>query len=566
MLLEAALRLWGLSYRPRFERACADPALAQTQLLHSLLRRNGMTAFGREHEFASIHSLSEYATRVPVRDYEGFRPYVDRIVAGETGVLTRDPVTMFTTTSGTTGAPKLIPVTEAWRQEVGRLARLALLRAMRDHPGLLRGKVLSIVSPAIEGYTAGGIPIGSMSGVTQRSLTRLVRRQITPAYEVALIPDPDMRYFLTMRLALGENVSFVATPNASTLLRLAETAATHGDEIVEAVARGTLGIPPFEGIAEPVTGHGDLVARLEGGLHPNPTRARELEAVLREHGRLLPGACWPALAMIGCWLGGGSGVHAQRLAQHYGERPMRDLGFLASEGSMSVPVEDGTPAGALAVHSTYFEFIRESEIEEPSPATLGAAELQEGERYYVLLTGGNGLYRYDINDVVEVRGFYRRAPRIAFVRKGRDMLSITGEKLHLNHVQDAIQQAKAATGWDVFYYRLIPDVEDSRYELLVEPAGPAPSGSRFLTQFDTRLGAVNQEYAAKRASGRLHPPLLHVMRRGWGERLCREDFRAGKRDNQHKWVVMTPQWDEQSRQDVERTIDSGNLLRDPGEA
>ena len=99
--------------------------------------------------------------------------------------------------------------------------------------------------------------------------------------------------------------------------------------------------------------------------------------------------------------------------------------------------------------------------------------------------------------------------------------------------------------------------EGSRYELLVEPAGAAPASSMFLAHFDARLGEVNQEYAAKRSSGRLHPPRLHAMRSGWGERLCREDFRAGKRDNQHKWVVMTPQWDEQSRREVERTVDSG---------
>ena len=99
----------------------------------------------------------------------------------------------------------------------------------------------------------------------------------------------------------------------------------------------------------------------------------------------------------------------------------------------TAPKQDGTAAGVLAVHASFFEFIAEEEIDAPCPAARLAHELEEGRRYYVLLTGANGLYRYDLNDIVEVRGFHHRTPKVAFVRKGRDMVSITGEKLHLNH-------------------------------------------------------------------------------------------------------------------------------------
>ena len=115
-VVKTSLRLRESRHLARFEEALRDPRAAQTRVLDRLLAVNRDTAFGREHAFAGIRSAAEYAQRVRLRDYEGLRPYVDRIAGGEARVLTRDPVVMFTTTSGTTSLPKLIPVTAAWRE------------------------------------------------------------------------------------------------------------------------------------------------------------------------------------------------------------------------------------------------------------------------------------------------------------------------------------------------------------------------------------------------------------------------------------------------------------------
>jgi GH3 auxin-responsive promoter len=237
--------------------------------------------------------------------------------------------------------------------------------------------------------------------------------------------------------------------------------------------------------------------------------------------------------------------------------PLRDLGLLASEGRMTIPLEDGSAEGVLAVHASFFEFIPEDRIESPSPPVLLAHDLEEGHRYYLILSGGNGLYRYDMNDVVQVRGFHGRTPRLAFVRKGRDMVSITGEKLHLNQVQAAVREAEDQTKLDVWQFRLVPDVEGRRYDLLVEPRGALADaqGLAFLEAFDQALARLNVEYASKRASKRLGPPRLAVMRPGWSERECRADFQAGKRELQHKWPVMRLEWDVASRQAVLRTLE-----------
>ncbi|MDP9418946.1 MAG: GH3 auxin-responsive promoter family protein [Actinomycetota bacterium] len=552
--LRASLLMREFAHNRCFERATADPSSSQAEVLLSLIRHNRATAFGREHGFGSIRTPAEFVRQVPVRDYEGFRPYVDRIVKGEPDVLTSDRVTTFATTSGTTAEPKLVPVTDRWRQQMASLMRLWMYRTLAAHPRCLDRKVLLVVSPAVEGHTTGGIPFGSLSGMTYQRIPMLVRRSYAAPYGVALVEDPDTRYFLTMRLALAHSLSAVGTPNPTSLLRLAETAMTRGEEIVRAVRDGTLGVPD-EALGTMETRTGD---RFRTGLLPDPTRARFLERVVAEHGALFPGACWPELEVIGCWLAGAAGLHAERLRKYFGDRTaFRDLGLLASEGRMTIPVEDSTPAGPLAVHANFYEFIPHDEIDDASPPVLGAHELELGGRYYLLLTGGNGLYRYDINDVVEVVGFHRATPELAFVRKGREMASITGEKLHLDQVRTAVRRAGRETRVALVEFRLIADEPALRHDLLVEldrcVAGRS-SLVAFLERFDHHLQAENREYRSKRISRRLGAPRLFLMKRGWSEGICRSEFRRGRRESQHKWRAIGVPWDVDSREAVESCV------------
>jgi hypothetical protein len=91
--------------------------------------------------------------------------------------------------------------------------------------------------------------------------------------------------------------------------------------------------------------------------------------------------------------------------------------------------------------------------------------------YYVILTSAAGLYRYDINDVIRVAGFHGKTPLVEFLRKGRDVTNITGEKLHVNHVIQAMEQAQRATGAVVRHFRAFADMENSRYAFMVECDG-----------------------------------------------------------------------------------------------
>ena len=427
-LLESIISLREFARSRSFEAATRDPARAQEEVLSGLLAHNADTAYGREHGFSRIASAAEYARAVPIADYEAFRPLLKRIIGGEKRVLTAEDPYMFTTTSGTTGEPKLLPVTIKWREQMADLTRLWLVHAMRDHPQCLEHKALTIVSPAIEGETDTGMPYGAMSGVTYQRVPWLIRRHYVLPYAISLISDPEARYFLTMRIAMAERVSMIGTPNPSTLIRLARAGEENAERIIRAIHDGTLGIEePQIREHRGITAE-NAIAEIRASIGPDPERARFLQRAMEREGRLLPRGVWPELRLIGCWLGGSVGFQANQLAEYYGDAARRDLGLWASEGRMTIPTEDETSAGILAIDTSFYEFVPEENIEERDPPVLLAHQLERGRRYYIVISGQNGLYRYDMNDIVEVTGFYNRTPLIAFVRKGRDMASITGER------------------------------------------------------------------------------------------------------------------------------------------
>ncbi len=553
-LLRFAIALQGYFSRQRFEQAASNPRKAQEQFLNTLLTTNADTVFGRAHGFSEIKSPADFRARVPVQDYEGVRPYVEQLINREKAVLTAEEPFMFASTSGTTSDPKLIPVNDTWKRSFTNLTRLWLANAQRDHPGLLQHQILTIMSAAIEDHTRTGQPIGSVSGVTRAKMSGFVKKLYSLPNEVAEISDYDMRYRVIMRIAMERQISLIVTPNPSTLVRMADTANRDAELIFRAIHDGNAGYSPQD--AEQRA----YIDAIEARLTPNPRRAKALEQAAEQAGHLYPAQAWPDLKLIGCWLGGSAGIQARQLAQFYGEGvPLRDIGYRATEGTMTLPVTNDTPAGPLACASNFYEFIPVDNIDDDDPPVLLADEIKEGERYYILITNQAGLYRYDINDVIEVQGFWRNAPLVAFIQKGRDMVSITGEKLHVNQILEATRRATESSGVDWTQIQVVPDVEAARYDFLLEPTtGDVPQEGleRFVQDFDTQLGECNMEYRGKRKSKRLRLPRLYVMRPGWSERIWRADvISAGKRDAQYKWPFIRLEWDERNREDVVQSID-----------
>src|SRR5262249_25809372 len=156
------------------------------------------------------------------------------------------------------------------------------------------------------------------------------------------------------------------------------------------------------------------------------------------------------------WTGGSMAAYLRHYPRYYGPNPVRDVGLIASEGRMTVPFADGSPAGILDVTTHYFEFIPEGEVNSPRPTVLGAHEVKEGATYYIVPTTKFGLYRYHIHDVVRVTGFHNQTPLVEFLSKGSLFANLTGEKLSEYHVTGAMGAVLREMNLTLTAYSLAP--------------------------------------------------------------------------------------------------------------
>jgi hypothetical protein len=371
-----------------------------------------------------------------------------------------------------------------------------------------------------------------------------VRNSYAIPYEAFEIEDYDSEFYVLQRVALGCDVTFLCTANPTSILRLCETADEHADALLRDLSDGTLraDLDVASEIREAVLAQ----------CPADPERAKRLErARRRRDGRLLPRDYWPNLALVSCWKGGTVGYHLRQFDEWFDPDdsapvPVRDLGWLATEIRGTVPVSDEGLAGVPTVGRNLFEFVDADEVEadedDPSRWTFRSPhELEEGREYYVFVTTTGGLYRYDMNDVLRAEGRFDATPRLVFVRKGRDVTSITGEKLTADQVVLACEGASTEAKVPLVHFAAEADVENARYAFLVEPEGKAPKRSLrpLLTAIERRLSELNIEYRAKRGSRRLHPPELRVMKRGWYERVRRDVVAEGRPLFQHKTLVLT---------------------------
>ena len=203
-----------------FERATKDPLAAQQRVLAKYLARNRHTEYGEQYGFSAIRTAAEYRARVPLVDYEAIRPLIDRMKKGEQRILTHDKVVFFGLTSGTTGTPKLIPVTRYSQARKASLMDLWAYYGCRDHPRVFDGRILGIISPEVKGHTGGGIPYGPEDGHAYNNLPEVIKRLYVLPYELFSIDNYDARYYAMLRVAMEQNITTIATLNPSTLVLL----------------------------------------------------------------------------------------------------------------------------------------------------------------------------------------------------------------------------------------------------------------------------------------------------------------------------------------------------------
>ena len=282
ILFQALIAIAGGAAGRRFEAAASDPIATQHKKLMAIVEKNQRTEYGKQHGFANVKTLKDWQKAVPIVSYEDIRERVERMTRGEKDVLTAETPVMFAKTSGTTGQAKYIPVTPACqgRDHADQL-RAWLHYAHKDHPGMFRGKVLSLVSPAVEGHTPSGIPYGSTSGVVYRDMPWAVRGTYAVPYPVFEIEDYETKYYCLMRIGIAEEITCLATANPSSIVKMCEMANSHADALLRDVADGSLRAD-LE-IPKPI--RESLLARFK----PMQEKARNLaRAREKRSGQLLP--------------------------------------------------------------------------------------------------------------------------------------------------------------------------------------------------------------------------------------------------------------------------------------
>jgi hypothetical protein len=283
-------------------------------------------------------------------------------------------------------------------------------------------------------------------------------------------------------------------------------------------------------------------------LRPDPARARHLERAAAAGGGVLrPGLAWPKLAAVGCWKGGTVGAYLAKFDTYFPQGvPIRDMGYYATELRGSVPLSDQGDAGVIAIGTNVLEFHPAGEDRAPEGRELLPVEqLEVGQRYFVYVTNASGLYRYDMNDIVEVAGHYGQTPLIRFIQKGKGVVSFTGEKLYEVQVIAAVEAALASLRGRYHFIAAVAELVDGTTPRLVfliefDDLVGEHDGSALVDRLDAALGDQNDEYQTKRKSLRYGAPIIRVVHSGEYDRYRRHMVETGQRaDGQFKILRLT---------------------------
>lgn len=527
-----------LTHVRHFRQAVLQPREAQEKKLLEIIRLNESTEFGKKHGFSKINSVADYQKNVPPSTYEDLEPYINKQKEGQYGQLSVEKPIMYATTSGTTGKPKFIPITPTHLKDYTHAFQIHNWGLTKDYPDTAcakDGKYLIFNSNDQEGFTADGTPYGAVSGLLRRRQSPFVQRYIALPAMVSRIKNVEQKYYSILRLALPKRIVVVASCNPSTLLLMADQLHENAEELIKDMFDGTM--------RSDMIPDGEIGEELKSYLTQEKEAARRLQQILEREGTILPYQAWPDNQIITVWKGGPMPFYLDRLPEKYGIKNYRDFGYMASEGRGTIPLSDEGAGGVAALTSHFFEFVPENQMNNPEKDFLTLDQLELDKRYFIYFTTAAGLYRYNINDLMEVVGFEEQTPILKFVQKGAGVSSITGEKLTEEQVAVALQFAMRQLHLDnVGHFILSVQLGNPPfYTGFVEPNGEISDSvlKAMASTLDQSLQLQNIEYRDKRQSMRLGGIVLDRVNPGTFRRLRQQKVSAGAPEAQVKFPFLT---------------------------
>jgi len=399
-------------------------------------------------------------------------------------ILTKDKVVYFASTSGTTSKVKLVPITNQRIKNYNKEFALWAIYVLKEYMKIANGKTLYFAGPYFEGKTKGNIPYGSISGYLPYKSPWYIKRKISNPISVYNEMNFDKKIKKMAIYALQENIT-----------QIAFTAPIEAILFLDYIRENKL----------------KLIKQIK---KINPKRAEHLLKI--EDFKAIN--IWPNIGLISCFRSKTNEMYIDTLLKKIGKKiEIRDPGINASEGRISIGIAKDGISGVLPLNTTFFEFV---DFEKEKIKYLTVDQLKLNRKYKVIITTQEGLYRYDIGDVVKVTGFFKKIPLIKFFTR-ENYLNIAGELAYEDEIVKAIKKTIEDVKLSIKYYTLIPYLQDfskkPRYEILVEVIENYKDLEikDFKRKLDENLKKTINDYKQMREEfGRMDSPVVSVLEKG----------------------------------------------------
>ena len=373
----------------------------QEKIFRQIVRDAQNTAFGKDHRFDEIHRYEDFRERVPIRDYEGIKPYIERIKSGELDVLWKGRPKYFAKTSGTTSGVKYIPITRESLPNHFGTARNALFNYIAEtgNTAWLDGKLIFLSgSPELEDLN--GIPTGRLSGISNHLIPKWLKTSQMPSYKTNCIEDWEEKLDRIVEETCHKNMTFITGIPPWVQMYYERLIAHTGKSTVKEV------FPNYSVFAY-------------GGVNYDPYRAK-LEALV------------------------GAPVDSVET-------------YPASEGFIAFQDQQSDPGLLLNSNSgIFFEFVPVDEIARENPTRLTLGEVETGKNYALIINSNAGLWGYSIGDTVS---FVSTKPyRLIVTGRVKHFISAFGEHVIGKEVEEAMHHACAELGVTVVEFTVAPQV------------------------------------------------------------------------------------------------------------
>lgn len=455
----------------------------QERTLFSLVTEARNTEIGKTYDFKSIGTYRDFSERVPIRDYEGLKPFIERTMKGEQNVLWPSDIRWFAKSSGTTSdKSKFIPVSfEALDKCHYQGGRDVLTYYCIGNPDteFLSGKGLVIGgSHKVNSFSENSF-YGDLSAVVLSNTPFWVDFLKTPDNSIALMEEWEEKLERMANTTVNEDVTTIS------------------------------GVPTWTLV---------LIERLF-----EMTGKRDLHEI------------WPNLELY---------IHGGVSFTPYRERfkklfPKGSINYLetynASEGFFGIQSAPGSDELALMTgYGIFYEFVRAEEIFQENPKAVPLWETQTGVNYAVIISTNAGLWRYILGDTIKFSSV--RPYRFKITGRTKLFINAFGEELVIENAERAIAMACEHTRAVVADYTAAPlymeENKDAGHQWLVEFEQHPENLEHFKEVLDETLKSVNSDYEAKRHKDlALKAPQIHVLERGSFRNWLKE---KGKLGGQHK--------------------------------